>query len=492
MDKYVAWALHTGPKQPTPLWEDSRWITGEWDGKEDPKEDIDARVDCLIQSFKTARESVSEQSTFGLNYFVIPEFYFHYKRGPYPEIEINGELPFGYICSSLERKIKEMSLESRGGQTEDWVICAGSALTCSLSDIEHFLGNKETVRDRLRLLNEQIKELRPYKVRRKIRAKSYMKRVKHYMQKKHNKNAAESPAAAQAAIDEMMAGFRADPLCVVRNRGVLLKATFGGSETDVHHWTYEKQYEATCDLTMGKILNGKLEHEGMITEWMAGYPSISIIRGDKNTKETPIGARITIDGDPVSDKKLELGVEICLDHRLARLRRTVGMRVVTGAAADNPALDVQLITSGGMQILDSSVAAEIGGVIFNCDGCDPILDQYFDYGKQVIPGSGTFTQLTCGVYASSAQTMRKGADENEYFSHSQLAFRYGNKKADKLDGYNNALGVLNKKGQTYNPVSGRNKDLDAYREPDRIELSGGGDSLFAAGLGELHVYPGAA
>ena len=160
---------------------------------------------------------------------------------------------------------------------------------------------------------------------------------------------------------------------------------------------------------MGRLVNApagpQLDPAGMITEWLAGYPSISIIDGDKQVAATPLAARNTIATPPIAPVPVEVGVEICLDHRLKRLRRTVGMTVQTGAAADNPPLALQLIPSGGMQILDYSVTAGANGVTFNSDGCDPILDVYTSQGKPIIDGSGVFKRVTCGVYASSAQTM---------------------------------------------------------------------------------------
>jgi len=505
-DTYTAWALYTGPNQPTPLWENSRWIAGQWDGYESIvdgtvdglKKDIDARIDCLIESFKACREKITNRGGTVTNYFVVPEFYFHCKYGPYPRIEISSNnLPYEYICLSLQDRIKNIVLEDlEAGQTENWIICVGSVLTCNIPDIKEFLAS-ERVKTRLDTLNKEIRRLSThynYKT-----AKDFKKSTTHIKARGYM----EIPVTLsepEKAINALMDEFRADPLCVVRNRGGLYKAVFNGnSGTHVRYWGYEKQNESTVDLTMGKIVSKggtcELEHGGMITEWMANYPSISIINGDKNTPETPMAARITINDTKEPGKKWEIGVEICLDHRLKRLRRTVGMIKENGATADNPPINFQLVPSGGMQILDYSVAAGIWGAIFNCDGCDPILDRYDSEGKPVIPGSGEFKQITCGVYASSAQTMVKvpGQDNNEhdgkeheYYSHSQLGFRYGN---EELDGYNNALGTSNKKGQTYDPKTGKNELLDVYSKPQRIKVTNPeNDSLFAAGWGELHIY----
>ncbi|MDD4446674.1 MAG: hypothetical protein PHN61_03240, partial [Methanothrix sp.] len=286
-------------------------------------------------------------------------------------------------------------------------------------------------------------------------------------------------------IDDLMIHLRANPLCIVRNRGAL----FVRDKKCVRCFGYEKQNESTVDLTMGMLdADGMLSHGGMITEWMAGYPSISIYEGDKNTKAAPLAARMSV---PYINRSkndlLQIGVEICLDHRLKRLRRTVGMTKENGAAADNRPLAIQLIPSGGMQILDASVSSGVDGVIFNCDGCDPILTEYNENGEPVIQDSGTFKKITCGVYASSAQTMVRL--EKPYYSHSQLAFRYGDQE---IPGYDNAKGTKNVNAATCNDpqsLSPSNPHLDAYDTAKRIPVNCiNGQLLYPAGLGELHLY----
>ncbi|MCP4149483.1 MAG: hypothetical protein GY757_17175 [bacterium] len=499
---YTAWALYTGPNQPTPLWENSQWITGEWDGvkgsttEDHFKKDIDARIDCLIESFKISRANISSRSGTVTNYFVVPEFYFHSTHGPYPAIEINGIPPYEYICTSLWDRIKGLAFDPAAGEKESWIICAGSVLTCNIPDIEKFL-QWDRVKRRLDILNKAIGDLSThygYRTAKDFKKSSTHIKARGYMEKPETLSEPHQHKAINALMDK----FRADPLCVVRNRGLLLRATFRGqSETGVECRKYEKQMESTVDLTMGKIISKgttcELEHGGMITQWMSGYPSISIIDGDKNTMKAPMAARITMDEPEAAEKKLEIGVEVCLDHRLKRLRRTVGMTKENGAEEDNPAIHVQLVTSGGMQILEESVSAGVSGVIFNSDGCDPILKEYTTGSEQEIQGTGTFKKITCGVYAASAQTMVEVREQDDhkhdYYSHSQLSFRYGE---EEIGGYNNALGIRNKKGRTYDPKTGANERLDAYSLPEMITLPPQDDmqddTLFAAGMGDLHIY----
>jgi hypothetical protein len=130
------------------------------------------------------------------------------------------------------------------------------------------------------------------------------------------------------------------------------------------------------------------------------------------------------------------------------------------------------------------VTAGTNGVVFNGDGCDPILDVYTAEGKPVIEGSGTFKQITCGVYASSAQTLARVGDE-KYYSHSQLSFRWGG----EMTSFDNALGTDNANGATSTGDPPANPMLDGYPLASRIPLDiSPVQGLFAAGFGELHLY----
>ncbi|MCA9686929.1 MAG: hypothetical protein KC457_32485, partial [Myxococcales bacterium] len=248
-------------------------------------------------------------------------------------------------------------------------------------------------------------------------------------------------------------------------------------------YIYEKQYESTVDLTMGMHdSNGQLTPAGMITEWIGNYTSYSILSGDKQTGKPSSAARFTPSLVGYSD----YGVEICLDHRLQRLRRTVDMCVANGAAADNFPLFKQFIPSGGMQILDYSVAAAKNSIILNADGCDKIYYVYTDPDSAILSGeSGTFTGITCGVYNKSVQSKWTGQDGATYYSHSQLAFTTTN---SAIAGFDNALGLNNVKATTYYGTAQQpyNPLTDSFTP--HVNLLGAQTPLFACNTGELDYY----
>jgi hypothetical protein len=83
---------------------------------------------------------------------------------------------------------------------------------------------------------------------------------------------------------------------------------------------------------------------------------------------------------------MDIGIEICLDHRLQRLRRTVNMTRSNGASLDNYPILKQFVPSGGMQILSQAVATDGNSVVFNADGCEPIFYEYVPGSVKVLNG----------------------------------------------------------------------------------------------------------
>lgn len=295
-------------------------------------------------------------------------------------------------------------------------------------------------------------------------------------------------------LHTFMANCRKDPLCTVRNRGAYIHFV-SGKDPLVH--VYEKQGESEVDLTMGIIRHGRIETGGMITEWLADYPSYSILSGDKQTFSTKSTAA-RIEYNDTSD----IGVEICLDHRLKRLRRTVDMKSSTGAAdrttVDNLPLVKQFIPSGGMQILDYSVAAGPSSIIFNADGCDMIYIEYNDTDSYILKKkgseesgegeSGEWWGIANRVYCAAVQSkwVRRSRKYEKYcYSHSQFASTTSD---SHLTGYDNSKGDDNTIAKTYTGEMDRpsNRMTDAMRIKILPQLVA--SNIFAANHSELHHY----
>ncbi|MCP3944025.1 MAG: hypothetical protein GY710_21455 [Desulfobacteraceae bacterium] len=470
--EYAAWSLYTGPSNLGMVIDDPDcpWVVGQWTGvngdttSQQIKVDIDQRISLAIETFQKILPSYE---TYVRN-FILPEFFFHCNQGPYPNIKVDGQhYPLEYIQSRFNEKLQGIIPDDNNYYN----IVIGSVLTSNIDDYPGFL-NSELVNRRLQNLNNILPSVlgasnkTGYRVWR--RSASFRDQ--------------ETMGDDLTALNDFMKECRANPLCTVRNRGLYFHYN-RTMMTDIETFVYEKQCESTVDLTMG-VFNeeNKIETGGMITEWMANYPSYSIIKGDKQTDQLSTNSRFTSGFLGESD----IGVEVCLDHRLQRLRRTVGMTKVCGADADNFPLFKQIIPSGGMQILDYSVAADRNCAIFNADGCDKVYRKYGDETTVILNAeAGKFKGITCGVYNQTIQSKWLGRDGNTYFSHSQLAFTT---KDSVLGGFDNALGFNNKKALTYDGPEDNPSNIhtDAY-SPMVISL-GADTDLFAASTGEIHYY----
>ena len=467
---FAAWSLYTGPSCLNPIINDPAcpWVVGRWDGinestsKEEIKKDLDYRISAVIQYFK---QCIPLFTTYCRN-FVIPEFFFHCAQGPYPNIRVDDVLyPFEYIIAGIKKKLDEVIPDDNNYYT----VIVGSTLTSNIEDYASFL-TSAAVLER----EAELNALLPNNLQQLMANRGKIAPWKRLIVPTEN--------TELKALNAFMKHSRANPLCIVRNRG----AYFHFNRTmmkEIEVFIYEKQNESTVDLTMGMFdSNGRVTTNGMITEWLGNYPSYSILGGDKQTSQLSTAARFS----PQFIGNSDIGVEVCLDHRLQRLRRTVNMCVLNGADADNFPIARQFIPSGGMQILDYSVAGDPHSYIFNADGCASIYTDYTDPNSCILNGeSGQFKGITCGVYALSLQSKWTGRDGQTYYSHSQLA---ATTIQSAIAGFDNSLGLNNVKAATYigSAESPSNPATDAFStQIISTELD---QNIFALSSGEIHLY----
>ncbi len=469
---YSAWSVYTGPSALKTIINDPScpWVVGQWNGinanttAAEIKKDIDYRIEIVMDYFA---QMIPHYKTYN-RHFVIPEFFFHCVEGPYPYVKIEEDMyPFEYIVATIKKAFKNVVPDDNNYYT----LIIGSTLTSNIEDYEVFLSSSKVLA-RQAALNEIL----PHDIHTLFKAHS-------------NHNWARSLVFDMSMSDELqvlndfMKSARANPLCTVRNRGAFFHLNQTMME-DVEVFLYEKQNESTVDLTMGVFdANGQITTNGMITEWLGNYPSYSILSGDKHTSPQSTYARFT----PSFIGNNDIGVEICLDHRLQRLRRTVDMCTLNGAAANNYPLFKQFIPSGGMQILDYSVAVTRNAYIFNADGCDKIYKSYTDPNSVILDGkAGKFKGITCGVYNQSIQSKWTGRDTQTYYSHSQLA---STTNESQIGGFDNAKGLNNVMATTYNGTTAApyNQRTDSF-SPTIAITTAISENVFALNEGEIHYY----
>jgi len=218
--------------------------------------------------------------------------------------------------------------------------------------------------------------------------------------------------------------------------------------------TTEKYYISNEDFILydpnmpPSILEKQQGQDFIITEQMVGYPALDLSNGDlKQTADDPYA----VFRQEINDKFIfmDIGIEICLDHSDARLRRNLSTFTTNGMGG----IHVQIIPSCGMQIKPDNVAADNNGFVFNCDG---------QYALTTENTSGLKCVFKNYIYAC----------DTNYAAHTQLA-----RVAQKAKGDNPKV-----------PDSVATfQDVSAI-VPQVFDVSGDVSSYFAGGPGQIHIY----
>ena len=132
------------------------------------------------------------------------------------------------------------------------------------------------------------------------------------------------------------------------------------------------------------------------SEMSVAYPYVDESMGELKKHVDDQKSIFRVDG-------IMVALEICLDHRRARLRQ-----VRKEDAESNVPIDMHLLVSCGMQIQQPSVVARVGGVVFNCDG------QYATPNANTLPDDKTciFTGAQGGKAHSQMTVVTKAADND--------------------------------------------------------------------------------
>jgi hypothetical protein len=171
----------------------------------------------------------------------------------------------------------------------------------------------------------------------------------------------------------LTAHSHANPLFVLTNRCYVLEGS--ANPTYPGGLSVEKKYVSNEDFIVNL-------YSGVFAEEEVSYVTVDDSYGEDKRSPFDSLSVFGIGG-------ITFGVEICLDHADYRLRKHM---------RDSSPVQVQVVTSCGMQIKQSAIAAVEGGLVFNCDG------QYGAPGRGLLPG-----RSTC-LWTSSANQM----------AHSQL------------------------------------------------------------------------
>lgn len=399
-------------------------VAGTYLGNHNFQTDFQRRIAIMKNAVDLAKNQLPVDGDV-INVFVAPEFYFHGTMGPYIYQDDSRD-PVDEIKSTLAKTFNAT-------EYPNWTFLFGSVISSKIQNPEVVLSsNAVTTRN------------------------SIVQNLSLQWQK--------SFGPLKGVIFDMLVNFikvcHSYPNCEVRNRDIIVSnIPISAPEVDkeTHLMTTEKYFVSNEDFVLYEP-GGK----PVITEQMTTYPPIDLSGGDAKKNPFDVHAifrQNCINPDnPIKTTVTDYGVEICLDHSDTRLRRNIDNEppVIGG-------IHVQIIPSCGMQIVQSSVAADANGFVFNCDGQYKLNDNA--QGQDEISG------VNC-LYANYIDETNPS-----YQAHTQLA----------------RVAVPARGGDPNDPAStdATFQQLDAgditvfdASEGAPLDLN----TYFAGGAGQVHIY----
>ncbi|MBY0572725.1 MAG: hypothetical protein K2P84_03505 [Undibacterium sp.] len=404
-------------------------LAGKYLGNQDMNTDIDNRILVLKNAVELANSKlpVGEDPTSIVNLFVAPEFYFHGVEGPYIYSDSSDGDPADKILQKLQATFP-------AAQYPNWTFVFGSVITAKVDNIQNlYESNSVTVR------NSVVKNLA--------------------------ENWQNSFGPLQGVIFDALVNFikncHAYPDVEVRNRAMIvsnlpLSSSLNNAEFSEPTMTVEKYYDSNEDFLLYDVSQPP---RNIITEQMTAYPVIDKSGGDiKKTNTDPYAIFRQNYGAANFPNYMDFAIEICLDHSDLRLRRNLNNEPWSNKNVD--AIHVQIIPSCGMQISGPSVAADVNGFVFNCDG-------QYNLDMTTVPQANSQSGVNC-VYTNYYVNAN-------YAAHTQLA----------------RVSVAATGG---NPSPNNNAQFELMTTNDVLSVAVSGtplknfDHYFAGGYGEVHIY----
>jgi hypothetical protein len=437
--QFIGYAISTLPKNIFKI--EQEYETGEYLGLPNSIEDIDARMVLLKKAIETAQDRVEEMGDHQhstLKVFVVPEFYFRGANGAYTDgLRVDKVFAMdskekwddhlGYIESEL---IKIIDNEKYG----DWLFIVGTVLVCK---------------------EDPGKSCPKPEIEKEVQLKSNV--IDSYLKVWRENNIGADDEGWFELLKNIMNLCNSTSQNIVNNTCLCLqggKFRQGAKRLAVR---VNKQYKSMEDF----ILNRS-------TSSLRGYQEHTVSYGD-----------IQDQTDTFDIDEIKFGVEICLDHRRERLREE-----------GHNDLDVQVITSCGMQIIKDSVCVKSGGLIFNCDGEYDKVEETIVIEKSVKSSSfvrtiqPATTETTKMIEAVIKTQLKSNTAMPELIpgslSHTQLA---GFHKTRSSEGDLRDLGK-----DRINRFKVKAVYLKITDEVTKKEKNVNLDEIFAHGSGEIHLY----
>jgi hypothetical protein len=370
--RFIGYALPTSPAQLSTLGGPNGGgaFGGTYLGLSDAAADIAGRLGILRSAVETARAALPAGQSGVLNVFVAPEFFWHGPQGPYLHAT-DGPDPIVHL---QERLAEEFS----PADYPDWLFVFGTAVSAAADDVREIFSRTTTL-----VRNGVVADLA------------------------HRYRQADGEDAAKIfeVVEDYLQWGHAHPVLQVRNRAIIqgpdlgtAAGVFAGAPASA---TTEKYYDAASDF----VLWDTTGRDDVVTEQMIAHPYIDLSTGD--LKRAPGDPHAILRLAPDAVAPVDVGVEICLDHADARLRRGLPRNRWPRDAGEG--VELQIVPSCGAVLAPASVAAAAGGYVFHVDGQSAVGDGVSPSGAGVVYG----VRCAFGSYIDPANP--------RYQAHSQLA-----------------------------------------------------------------------
>ncbi|PYG86924.1 hypothetical protein LY28_02545 [Ruminiclostridium sufflavum DSM 19573] len=323
----------------TPLLKESVEGTSDWGiylGLQNDNDDINARLkivsDVLRQAVSTSNIS-NDSST--LKVFALPEFFWRGIKGAYFYSQKENDEMYKKISDSLINIINDIGKQY---DFSNWLFLFGSILTTSDE-----AACQTSMDDILSKVGDDY--LRVYSILKNNAKANSIPAISKLLK------IADKKINAENDYDQELSNLLCD----------ILNMSDGLADKNIYNRCFvyysqnpkaiQKEFKSKEDF----ILNNPAVSEGTVKHYlqtMVNYPSVSAAG---NPVDTLTYSAFNCGG-------LNIGIEICLDHKRKRLLGYLSEGSI------QQQLDIQIVISCGMQLMKDSAATRQGGILFNCDG----------------------------------------------------------------------------------------------------------------------------
>lgn len=368
--RFIGYAISTGPSQDKLIL--SKYLVGNYLGATDVLQDLSARIAILKNAVDTAKQAlpVDEDAQLVNNIFMAPEFYFHGPLGPYVYRHTDED--------PAELALKLLAKTFNPQDYPNWTFVFGTMISAKVANIDAVF-QSPAVQMRKRLVESLA-----------LNAEAEFGNAR---------------SVTEQILNNTITDLRVNPAVEVRDRALVfsnLGLQLSGKSQAHQSLTTEKYFLSPIDFVLFETNN-----QDVITEEMVAYPYIDLSDGDVKKHVHDSHAIFSQSfGENNVPSTVNYGIEICLDHDDARLRKNMNRE---NLPVTNTMLQIQLVPSSGSVIMQQCVVVGANGFVFNVDGWCALDNSVTPQADNVAGVQSVYTNYT---------SMQNGT---QYSAHTQLA-----------------------------------------------------------------------